>query len=75
NILEALEKLVVGLIRKIDTRSEESRRRIAIHETGHALLCNYFNDYFELNAGNLMIVAKDSGNNPKYGDKYRPEEE
>ena len=47
NILEALDKLVVGLIRKIDTRSEDSRRRIAIHETGHALLCNYFNDYFE----------------------------
>ena len=28
------------------------------------------NDYFELNAGNLMIVANDSSNTAKYGDKY-----
>jgi len=61
NILEALEKLVVGLIRKIDTRSEESRRRIAIHETGHALLCNYFNDYFELKKVTIQSTYNGAG--------------
>jgi cell division protease FtsH len=61
NILEALEKLVVGLIRKIDTRSEESRRRIAIHETGHAFLCNYFNDYFELKKVTIQSTYNGAG--------------
>ena len=61
NILEALDKLVVGLIRKIDTRSEESRRRIAIHETGHALLCNYFNDYFELKKVTIQSTYNGAG--------------
>uniref|UniRef100_A0A6C0DEF5 AAA+ ATPase domain-containing protein n=1 Tax=viral metagenome TaxID=1070528 RepID=A0A6C0DEF5_9ZZZZ len=61
NILEALEKLVVGLIRKIDTRSDESRRRIAIHETGHALLCNYFNDYFELKKVTIQSTYNGAG--------------
>jgi cell division protease FtsH len=61
NILEALDKLVVGLIRKIDTRSEDSRRRIAIHETGHALLCNYFNDYFELKKVTIQSTYNGAG--------------
>jgi len=61
NILEALEKLVVGLIRKIDTRSEDSRRRIAIHETGHAFLCNYFNDYFELKKVTIQSTYNGAG--------------
>jgi cell division protease FtsH len=61
NILEALDKLVVGLIRKIDRRSEDSRRRIAIHETGHALLCNYFNDYFELKKVTIQSTYNGAG--------------
>ena len=61
NILEALDKLVVGLIRKIDTRSEDSRRRIAIHETGHAFLCSYFNDYFELKKVTIQSTYNGAG--------------
>jgi len=61
NILEALDKLVVGLVRKTDTRSEDARRRVAIHETGHAYLCNYFNDYFELKKVTIQSTYNGAG--------------
>jgi len=61
NILDALDKLVVGLIRKVDTRSYESRRRIAIHEVGHALLCNFFNEYFELKKVTIQSTYNGAG--------------
>jgi len=61
NIIEALDKLVVGLIRKTDTRSEDARRRVSIHETGHAFLCNYFNDYFELKKVTIQSTYNGAG--------------
>jgi len=61
NILDALDKLVVGLIRKVDTRSYESKRRIAIHEVGHALLCNFFNEYFELKKVTIQSTYNGAG--------------
>jgi cell division protease FtsH len=61
NILDALDKLIVGLIRKIDTRDDESRRRIAIHEIGHALLCNYFSEYFELKKVTIQSTYNGAG--------------
>jgi len=47
-LLEALDKLIVGIVKKIDTRDDEARRRVAIHETGHALLAALYNNYFDL---------------------------
>lgn len=61
NIIDALDKLVVGLIRKTDTRSEDARRRVSIHETGHAFLCNYFNDYFELKKVTIQSTYNGAG--------------
>ena len=61
NILDALDKLIVGLIRKVDTRDDESRRRIAIHEIGHALLCNYFSEYFELKKVTIQSTYNGAG--------------
>jgi cell division protease FtsH len=46
DVLDALEKLVVGLIRKVDGRSEEARRRVAVHEIGHLLLALH-SEHFE----------------------------
>ena len=45
---DALEKIVIGITKKIDTRSEDARRRVAIHEMGHAILAAYYKDDFEL---------------------------
>ena len=47
-IEQALEKVVVGITKRTDTRSEPSRRRVAIHEIGHALLAAEFQNDFDL---------------------------
>jgi cell division protease FtsH len=61
DILNALDKLIVGLIRKTDTRGDEARRRIAIHEAGHALLCNEFKEYFELKKVTIQSTYNGAG--------------
>ena len=61
DILDSLEKLLVGLIRKVDTRSEESRRRVAIHEIGHAFLCSLYDDYFELKKVTIQSTYNGAG--------------
>jgi len=45
---QALEKLLIGITKKIDTRSSDARRRVAIHEIGHALLAAHFQNDFDL---------------------------
>jgi len=45
---DAFEKVIVGITKKVDTRSNSARRRVAIHEIGHALLAAHFDKFFEL---------------------------
>ena len=61
NILNALDKLIVGLVKKQDIRSEESLRRVAIHETGHALLAANFTEYFELKKVTIQSTYNGAG--------------
>ena len=48
NLEDALEKIVIGITKRIDTRSEEARYRVAVHEMGHAVLAAQYKDDFEL---------------------------
>ena len=48
NIMNALDKLIIGLIKNNDTRDDVAKRRVAIHEVGHAFLAYTFHDYFDL---------------------------
>ena len=48
DILNALDKLLVGILKKNDDRSQDTVIRVAIHEAGHAILCQLFNKYFDL---------------------------
>lgn len=61
NLLEALDKLIVGIVKKTDTRDEESRKRVAIHETGHALLAALFSKYFELKKVSIQSTYSGAG--------------
>ena len=60
-LLEALDKLIVGIVKKIDTRDEEARRRVAIHETGHALLAALYNNYFDLKKVSIQSTYNGAG--------------
>lgn len=48
DIQNALEKIVIGIIKKVDNRTLESKTRVALHEVGHGFLAWYFKEYFEL---------------------------
>lgn len=47
-ISEALEKIIVGIQKETDTRGYDTKRRVAIHEAGHAVMALLFPQYFHL---------------------------
>jgi len=61
DLLNAVDKLVVGLSKKIDNRSEESKRRVAIHEIGHAILVAIFSEYFDLKKVTMQSTYNGAG--------------
>jgi cell division protease FtsH len=61
DILNALDKLIVGIVKKQDIRSDESRRRVAIHETGHAILAANFTEYFDLKKVTIQSTYNGAG--------------
>jgi len=69
DILDALEKIIVGLVRKIDTRSDEAKRRVAIHEIGHAFLCSQFPEYFDLKKVTIQSTYNGAGGYTLFNEK------
>ena len=65
----ALEKLVVGIVKRIDTRSDTTRIRVAIHEAGHALLSLVFTDYFELKKVTIQATYNGAGGYTLFNEK------
>jgi cell division protease FtsH len=61
DIENALEKLIVGIVKKVDTRDIETRKRVAIHELGHAFLAYYFREYFELTKVTIQSTYNGAG--------------
>jgi ATP-dependent Zn protease len=59
SVFEALEKAIIGIKKAIDDRSEETKRRVAIHELGHAFMVDEFPSYFDLKK--ISIQASYSG--------------
>lgn len=60
-ILEALDKLIIGIVKKVDTRDEDARRRVAIHEAGHAILAAIYNNYFDLKKVSIQSTYNGAG--------------
>jgi len=61
NIEDALEKLIVGIVKKNDNRPEDIRNRIAIHEIGHAFLTAIFKEYFEIKKVTIQSTYNGAG--------------
>ena len=61
NIVDALEKLIVGIVKTRDERSEDSLRRVAIHEIGHAFLAAHFKQYFDLKKVTIQSTYNGAG--------------
>ena len=69
NIDNALEKLAVGLIRNVDTRSKEVLYRVAVHETGHALVVLLYNKYFDIFKVSIKATYNGAGGYTLFSEK------
>lgn len=61
NIMNALDKLIIGLIKNNDTRDDLAKRRVAIHEVGHAFLAYTFSEYFDLKKVSIESTYNGAG--------------
>lgn len=69
NFEDAIEKLVVGIIKKTDIRSEETINRVSIHEIGHAFIASYFNKYFDLKKVSVQSTFNGAGGYTLFNEK------
>jgi len=60
-IVDSAEKLLVGIRKEIDTRSDTQRLRVALHEAGHALVCQAFPDCFQLRKVSIQETYSGAG--------------
>ena len=61
NLEDALEKLVVGIVKRTDTRSNSTLERVSFHEIGHAFLVEHFNQYFDLKKVTIQSTYNGAG--------------
>ena len=57
----ALEKLLVGIVKRVDTRNDATLERVSYHEIGHAFLAEYFNQYFDLKKVTIQSTYNGAG--------------
>jgi cell division protease FtsH len=60
-IENALEKIIVGIVKQNDSRNEDTKMRVSIHEIGHAFLACMFNNYFELKKVTIQSTYNGAG--------------
>jgi cell division protease FtsH len=68
-IYEAFEKSIVGLIRANATVAPSTRFRVAIHESGHALLTLMFNEYFDFQKASIQPTYNGAGGYTIFSEK------
>jgi cell division protease FtsH len=60
-VFESFEKLIVGLIRNNADVEPATKQRVAIHESGHALLSIIFNNYFDFQKASVQPTYNGAG--------------
>ena len=69
DILHSIEKLSIGLVIKNDTRSDFTKRRVAIHECGHAMIAKIYSYYFDLKKVTIEPLNNGIGGFTLYNEK------
>ena len=68
-IFDAFEKSIVGLIKKNYTTTPLTQIRVAIHESGHALLALKFNEYFDFQKVSIQPTYNGAGGYTIFSEK------
>jgi cell division protease FtsH len=61
DLSRSMEKSMVGVLKTNDERSVETRRRVAIHEIGHAMLVARHNDTYRLDKISIQSTYNGAG--------------
>lgn len=57
----ASEKLLMGIRKEEDGRDANTRRRVALHEAGHTVICLCFPEYFQLQKVSIQETYQGAG--------------
>jgi cell division protease FtsH len=68
-IFEAYEKSIVGLIKKNANVAPNTKLRVSIHESGHALLALKFNEYFDFQKVSIQPTYNGAGGYTLFNEK------
>ena len=68
-VFESFEKLIVGLIRNNAEVDPVTRQRVAIHESGHAVLSIIFKKYFDFQKASIQPTYNGAGGYTIFGEK------
>jgi cell division protease FtsH len=68
-VFDAFEKLLVGIIKKGSNTLPATNERVAIHETGHALLAMYFHQYFTFQKVSIQPTYSGAGGYTIFSEK------
>ena len=74
NLLAALDKVIVGIVKENDERSFDTKNRVAIHETGHAILALQFSEYFDLKKVSIQSTYNGAGGYTIFNEKKEIQE-
>lgn len=69
SVMMALEKLMVGIQKEVDGRSYETKRIVAIHEAGHAVMALLFSEYFQFVKVTIQNTYSGAGGYTIFTDK------
>jgi cell division protease FtsH len=61
HLFEALEKLIVGIIKKFDNRDNNTLERVAIHELGHTIAVLNFPEIFDFDKVTIQQTYNGAG--------------
>jgi cell division protease FtsH len=68
-IFASFEKLIVGLIRNNANVPDVTKTRVAIHESGHAILSILFNNYFDFQKASIQPTYNGAGGYTIFSEK------
>jgi len=68
-VFDSFEKLIVGLIRTNATVAPSTRLRVALHESGHALLTLKFNESFDFQKASIQPTYNGAGGYTIFSEK------
>lgn len=69
SVNQALERQWVGILKEHDTRSIDTKRRIAIHESGHAVMAFLYGEHFDFIKVTIQNTYNGAGGYTIFNDK------